>query len=129
MIQYALMMMVQAAASPTFANNRVPDVALVSNLEKSIVMPKGAGQLASYNRSYTEAYINGKDTIIGQMIDHGMAEMIAKSQHKPAPPPVRRALMNEIMPAFDGGCGILTVFYEVGANGAPKVVCNPDGPH
>lgn len=47
-----------AAALPgdaQFTDNRIPDEKLVNGTEAKIVMPKGAGSLDSYDRTYTEA--------------------------------------------------------------------------
>lgn len=112
-----------------FSDNRIPDAALVSGVEAKVVMPKGAGSLASYDRSYTQAKLEGKDYVLGQMIDHRLVQEFATHGTHPLPPPVRRVLINEIMPAFDGGCAILTLTYEIGSADPPKVVCNPEGPH
>lgn len=129
MFGLTVMIMAQAATGPTMTNNRVPDAALISKLESKIVMPPGAGPLSSYVRAYTEGDFNGKDLVIGQMIDRNLAKIIARDQHQPVPPPVRRTLEKEIPPVFDGGCGALIVIYDVAASAAPRVVCNPQGPH
>ena len=118
-----------ASDSPTFSDNRVPDEQLVSRVEVKVVMPKGAGPLASYDRSYTQAKLGDKDYVLGQMIDHRLMQEFAAHGTHPHPPPVRRVLMKEIEPAFDGGCAILTLTYQVGSAEPPKVVCNPEGPH
>ena len=116
-------------ATPKFTDNRVPDVELISHVEKQVVMPEGAGGLPTYDRAYTEAKIDGKDYVLGQMIDHRLSEMFADHGTQPLPPPLRRVLMKDIQPAFDGGCAILMLTYEVGSMVPPKVRCNPAGPH
>jgi hypothetical protein len=115
--------------SPKFTDNRVPDAALVSRAEAKVVMPKGAGALASYDRAYTQAKLEGKDYLLGQMIDHRLMQELAAHRAHDLPPPVRRVLMNEIVPAFDGGCAILTLTYQIDSPEPPKVLCNPEGPH
>lgn len=129
MLPVILVLSAGLSEEPKFSDNRVPGVALVSSVEARVAMPKGAGSLASYDRSYTQAKLDGKDYVLGQMIDHRLMQEFAKHGTHPLPPPVRRVLINEIMPAFDGGCAILTLTYEVGSADAPKVVCNPEGPH
>lgn len=128
MFVVALMIAQAAAARPSVTDNRIPETELIAKLESRIVMPQGANALGSYNRAYTEATVNGKVMVFGQMIDHDLAGRIARDRHQPAPPPIRRALMKEIQPAFDGGCLIVNVIYEVGADSVSKIFCNPAGP-
>lgn len=123
-----LVALTAALTNPTISDNRVPDARLVSRVEAQVIMPDGAGPLNSYDRSYTQAKIDGKDYLLGQMIDHTIVQEFASHGH-PLPPPVRRVLIDEIMPAFDGGCAILTLTYEIGSAEKPKLFCNPDGPH
>src|SRR5689334_6914802 len=103
-------------ARPNITDNRVPEAALVARAEAAAVMPNGAAPIASYDRIYTRARIDGKDMLLGQLIHHGIMEEIARSQHQALPPPIRRALIGDMLPVFDGGCGILTLVYEIGAN-------------
>jgi hypothetical protein len=113
---------------PNITDNRVPDAELVARVEAAAVMPDGAAPLASYDRIYTRARIDGKDLLLGQLIHHSMMEEIARTQHLALPPPIRRGLMGDMLPVFDGGCGILTLIYEIGANSPPRLSCN-GGPH
>ena len=127
----ALIMSLAAALQPPqprMADNHIPDAALVARVEAAAVMPNGAEPLASYDRAYTQARIDGKDMLLGQLIHHSMMEEIARARHQALPPPIRRVLMGDMVAVFDGGCGILTLIYEVGANRPPRVICNPS-PH
>lgn len=125
-----LFFLVSAGPSPkpAFTENRVPDAELISSVEAKVVMPAGAEPLTSYDRAYTQAKVDGKDYILGQMIDHRLMQEFAKHGSHPLPPPVRRVLVNEITPVFDGGCAILTLTFEVGSTEPPKLFCNPPGP-
>jgi hypothetical protein len=118
-------------ASPSDAksmDSRIPDEQLISRVEREVVMPKGAGPLSSYDRSYTQVKMDRKDYVLGQMIDHRLTQMFAATGSFPVPPPVRRVLVDEIDLIFDGGCGIINLMYEVGSAAPPKVACNPQGP-
>jgi hypothetical protein len=66
--------------------------------------------------------------VFGQMIDRTLAEQVARDRRQPPPPRIRRALMKEIQPAFDGGCMIVNVIYDVRADSVAKIFCNPAGP-
>jgi hypothetical protein len=116
-------------ARPAITDNRVPDAALIAQMEARIVMPQGAGPLESYDRAYTEAKVDGRDFVVGQLIDHRFTKMVAAEHGQPLPPPVQRLLMKDIIPAFDGGCMIVRLRYDVASGRAPEARCNPTGPH
>ncbi|MDH7975247.1 hypothetical protein QH494_23935 [Sphingomonas sp. AR_OL41] len=122
-------LMGSSQADPVITDNRIPDGAVVAAMEARIVMPTGAEPLEKYDRKYTQARVDGKDMILGQLIDHRLTVEIAHGGHGPLPPPVRRVLMDDIQMVFDGGCGIITVTYELGSSTPPKAFCNPQGPH
>ena len=61
-----------------------------------------------------------KGYIRRQVVDHKLMQMFAAHGTHPLPPPVRRVPKKEIEPAFDGGCAILTLAYEVGATKPPN---------
>ena len=122
-----LMLSFVAAMQPAEQNmtdNRVPDATLVARAEAAAVMPNGAGPIASYARTYTQARVDGKDMLFGQFIDRRFMEEFARDHHQASPPPIRRVLFDDMIPAFDGGCAILTLFYEIEANAPPRIVCN-----
>jgi hypothetical protein len=125
-----LLMLAAAAtpARPAITDNRVPDAALIARMESRIAMPKGAGPLESYDSSYTEAKIDGRDFVVGQLIDHRFTKMDADQHGRPPPPPVQRVLMKDIVPAFDGGCLIVLLRYDVASGERPQIRCNPPGP-
>ena len=66
-----LFFLVSAGPSPkpAFTDNRVPDAELISSVEAKVVIPAGAEPLTSYDRAYTQAKVDGKDYILGQMIE------------------------------------------------------------
>lgn len=109
-------------------NDRVPTEEAIADVEKRIVMPAGAAPLSAYDRIYTEADIDGKDTILGEMLPRAEDVQMAKSEHKPPPAPIRRVRLKEMVPAFDGGCAIILLKYDVSSNAPPRLVCNPPGP-
>jgi hypothetical protein len=123
-----LSLAVQPQAQPHITDSHIPDASLVEMVEARAVMPNGAGPLATFDRTYTQVMLDGQDVLVGQLRDHRMTEEIARAEHRELPPPIRRALIGDMVPAFDGGCGILTLFYEIEANTPPRIVCNPQGP-
>lgn len=126
-----LLIMLAAAVSPerpAITDNRIPDAAMIERMERLIIMPKGAQPLDGYDRSYTQAKIDGRDFVVGQLIDRRFDKMLAEQLTRPVPPPVRRVLFGDMAPAFDGGCMIVRLRYDMTSGGRPQLACNPAGP-
>lgn len=118
----------QSVPNPRFSDNQIPDAALISKIESEIEMPQGAGPLSSYDRAYTQLKVDGRAMVVGQLIDHRFMQRVSADRNEPPPPPLRRVLEKDLVPAFDGGCLVVGVFYDIEAETKPRAICNPPGP-
>jgi hypothetical protein len=115
-------------ASPRMTANRVPSDEVIMELERRAKLPAGASGLAEYTRYYTEADVDGRPTIFGQMIESRLVLEIARITGRPTPPPIVRGLEADIPGAGDGGCGVLNVIFDPNGSKPPRIFCNPTGP-
>ena len=94
------------AASPA-------QTALMEKIERAVTLPRGAEPLSHYVRRY--AYL-GDQTIIGVYISRDI------DKNGPARSWVGAKQLPHIS---DGGCGVVTVFYDPSKNLRPDAMCNP----
>ena len=114
-----------AAQAPKITDDRIPDAALVDRLEHPLAMPRGEALLTGYIRYYTEARVDGRDMIIGELLErHLAAQMIADGALKSGSD-VNLVHLKDIRPVFDGGCGIVIVTYDRSETAPPRTRCNP----
>lgn len=124
----AVLLLLQATADPAITNNRVPS-AIVQELESKLKLPAGASPFARYSRFYTEFDMDGRDTIMGQLVDNRLLDDYYTHSGKPVPGPLTRGLEDVLQPVADGGCTTaVTILYDVQARTLSKVVCNAPGP-
>lgn len=89
--------------------------ALMDRIEARISMPPGASPLALYERYYAwEAREDGVRKVFGTYVrGHGSGRHWVNQ--------------NELPLVMDGGCGIVTLTYDVDADRVERVECNGDG--
>ena len=103
----------QLARSRTTANASTawrPTLAQVTSLEAKLQLPAGARPIAEYARYYKGVVIQGRRLIEGYLLQgHG------------APGIYLKPFADEI---DDGGCSVITVYFDVSADRVAGVSCN-----
>jgi hypothetical protein len=90
--------------------------ALMDRIEREVRMPDGAGAVSSYARYY--AWRQGKD---------GTRNVVAVWQNLTGERPGRHWVTERDFPLImDGGCGVITLSYDVAAQRIDRVACNGD---
>ena len=89
--------------------------AIMDRIEAGVTMPPGASPLAVYDRFY--AWEDRDDSVQKVLATFVRGE-------RPQRHWVRQ---NELPLVLDGGCGIVTLTYDVDADRIERVECNSDG--
>ena len=89
--------------------------AIMDRIERDIRLPEGAGPLASYSRSYA-----------WQQRADGVRKVVAVYESLTGAPAGRRRWVAETdLPlVLDGGCGLVSLSYDVAAQRIEHVTCN-----
>lgn len=85
---------------------------LVTQMEASLRMPEGAGDLKSYARFYVIESKRGQREVRGVLLK------------RPAEPGVHIVKANALPVRFDGGCGVVNVHYSPSEKKFLQVACN-----
>jgi len=102
-----------ARAAPEQSNWR-PSASAIAALEGQLKLPKGAWPLSGYDRYYTGTWVSGRRMIKGVLyIEHA-------NQHGK----VRIVTEQELPVIMDGGCSVVTVFFDVATNRVAGTFCN-----
>ena len=92
-------------------------VALMDRIEREVRLPEGAGPLASYSRSYA-----------WQQREDGLRKVVAVYDNLTGAAPGRRWVTETDFPlVMDGGCGLISLSYDVAARRIEHVTCNGEG--
>ena len=89
-----------------------PEDAIMDRVERTVTLPEGASALSDYVRRYS--YL-GDRTVIGICI---LREMGQSGQDRSWVKPSRLPQIS------DGGCGVVTVFYDPRKKLPPETRCN-----
>jgi hypothetical protein len=100
--------------------------ALVSGVEKQVVLPKGGGNLQCYERHYVLLKGEQAKTKMGGIVVPGGRVLFAEYLHgRDAKPGVYWADSEKEMPAIaDAGCSVVEVWYVPGVDRSPKAWCS-----
>lgn len=95
-----------------------PEQALISEVEKRVHMPKGAGELRCYKRYYTVVRGKQLEELLGDLEKLPFREMLIGTYREPGPedkPGIQWVGSSRDVPKiYDGGCGDMRVWYAVG---------------
>ncbi len=87
---------------------------LMDQIERQVRLPEGAAPLASYARYYA-----------WQDRDDGFRKVVAVYQNLTGEPPGRNWVAeNELPVILDGGCGVISLSYNLAAQRIEHVTCN-----
>jgi hypothetical protein len=89
----------------------VPTVKDISEVERKVRMPKGAAPLKTFTREYTGRIERGHRMIVGVYSGSSGEVVIAKSEQ-------------ELYSAFDGGCSIVEVKYDLTSHRVIDAFCH-----
>jgi hypothetical protein len=107
----------QAAPQPPAqtTNTGAEQEAIMDRIERDIRLPDGAGPLAAYARSYA-----------WQQRGDGVRKVVAVYENLTGAPAGRRRWVAETdLPlVLDGGCGLISLSYDVAAQRIEHVTCN-----
>lgn len=105
----------QPAAPATSSTTDAEQEAIMDRIEREVRLPEGARPLAAYARSYA-----------WQERGDGIRKVVAVYEHLTgAPVGQRRWVTESAFPlVLDGGCGLITLSYDVGAQRIEHVTCN-----
>jgi hypothetical protein len=106
----------QAASPPApSASNAAEQEAIMDRIERDIRLPDGAGPLAAYARSYA-----------WQQRGDGVRKVVAVYENLTGAPAGRRRWVAETdLPlVLDGGCGLISLSYDVATQRIEHVTCN-----
>lgn len=87
---------------------------LMNRIEREVRLPQGAGALASYARSYA-----------WQQREDGVRKVVAVYENLTGARPGRHWVAETDLPVImDGGCGLISLSYDVAAGRIEHVECN-----
>ena len=125
----ALFLAMGCAQAPAQNNQSAPKAAtppnteeqarieLMDRIEREVRLPDGAGPLASYARSYA-----------WQQRADGFRKVVAVYDSLTGAAPGRRWVAETEFPlVMDGGCGLISLSYDVAAQRIEHVTCNGEG--
>lgn len=97
--------------SPLAAGPTEPTAADIAVLERKVRLPPDALALRAYARYYALHVIDGRSTIVGSyLLD--------------APDPPGRYIRRAPVEVFDGGCAVVTIYFDVRSRRATAIYCN-----
>lgn len=88
------------------------ETALMNEVEQKLALPAGAAPLSDYLRTY--AYLRDH-TVIGIYVHRGLRK------DRPGRSWVERQDLPRIA---DGGCAVVTIFYDPSKGASPEALCN-----
>jgi hypothetical protein len=107
----------QAAPPPPApsAGNAAGQEAIMDRIERDVRLPQGASPLAAYSRSYA-----------WQQRGDGVRKVVAVYENLTGAPTGRRRWVAETdLPlVLDGGCGLISLSYDVASQRIEHVTCN-----
>ena len=125
----ALLLAVGCAEAPAQNNEAAPQPAapaagreaeqqaIMERIERDVRLPEGASALASYSRAYA-----------WQERGDGVRKVIAFYENLTGERPGRRWVTERDFPVImDGGCGVISLSYDVAAQRIEHVSCNGEG--
>lgn len=107
---------------------RLPDLTVIMDLERRIVMPQGALPLERYDRHYAYRTVDDRQLIVGEFVRRGMIATRTNAQAVKGVPNVFVTSLRGLPMINDGGCSVVTV-ADVVQPEAPRTskvlgVCN-----
>lgn len=103
-----------AAPAADAAGNEADQQAIMDRIEREVRLPEGADPLASYERSYA-----------WQRPDDGVRKVIGVYLEPDGESRGRRWVAENALPMIlDGGCGMITLSYDVATQRIEHVTCN-----
>ena len=109
-----VVMLVAAAVTPAFVNagpNQTVSAVDVADLEQSVTLPKGAHRLADYARYYTAESLHHRRVLRGYFVLKG-------------PDTPGSYLRESPVIVADGGCSVVTVYFDLKTRRVAGAVCN-----
>jgi hypothetical protein len=88
-----------------------PTLQVAHELERMLVLPKGAKSLFEYTRYYAMVVQDGRSMLRGEFVGGPSKIIVVKSE----------ASLPLIM---DGGCSVVNVLFDVMAHKVVQIVCN-----
>ena len=106
-----------AQADPGDTPFWMPDMASVTKIEQTVIMPKGVQKpLEAYGRYYAGITKNGRRMIRGEFV---MPQMNDKF------PRIYLTQNEDDLPAIeDGGCGVINLYYDIEMQKITAIACN-----
>src|SRR5260221_8208949 len=107
-----LVLMIASVGLPGYAETppNYPNPAQVARVERVVVLPRGASPLGRYARYYSLETVDGRAVIVGYYL-LGEAE-----------PGIHYG--NSPVTVMDGGCGVVTVVFDLRSNTVSSAYCN-----
>jgi hypothetical protein len=104
-----------ASVNTANAENWSPDPVLISNVEKGLVLPKGANPMVEYNRYYFGTFSGGKRILSAVFL------------REKGPGSVKIIKEAEAPQVLDGGCSVIHLKYDADSKKIISLFCNGDG--
>lgn len=98
----------------------VPSTAAVQHVEAMVRLPTGAKAMGAYVRFYTGVVDRGRKVIEGVYL----VRRVVADMHRTVPGDVNIVAANEMPFINDGGCYMITVYYDVATDTITTVGCN-----
>ena len=121
-VAFAAALLAAAPASAILKVNEpwTPSMDDVRHIESIVRMPTGASPIAAYVRFYTGVVDNGRKVIEGVYL----ARSVMQDMHRDIHTDVNVVIANDMPFINDGGCLMVTVYYDVDSEKITGVRCN-----
>jgi hypothetical protein len=84
--------------------------AMISGIERNIVLPEESNRLGDYSRYYAQTYVSGKPYLVGVFLLDGAGEVRVVSE-------------SDLPVVLDGGCDVVHVEYDVTEERMVTICC------
>lgn len=106
--------------------NWTPTLQMVEQVEYNVVMPQGSGKLRDYVRFYTGTFARDRKIIMGTYV---LPQVLYRHSNFPRTTirrdrDIRIVHKNGVPVILGGGCGVVTVFYDMSRQKIAGATCN-----
>jgi hypothetical protein len=102
-----------------------PSMSDISYIEKKINLPQDApGPLSSYERYYAWSFDNGRKYIYAEYV----YKKLLKSAESETPSHIHAVAEDAIPSIANGGCGVITFYFDPRGDRTPSMLCNAADP-
>lgn len=110
-VMLAVMSTTACAREPLQPVNQAPTMQVMADLERALILPKGAYPLSKYTRHYAAVNRGGRTMVRGVLVG-GPSKVVIET------------VKSDLPVIMDGGCDVVNVLYDTKMHKIVNVFCN-----